>query len=308
MQDQRHRRRRWVPTGVLVLILAFLGLASGGPAFGESASAAPAGPSAGIFDGDTIGGVSVDDVVSALGTNHVAVIGTTASESELAQIAQQARDGGVNLSIVSLKTRLTSKDAQTLAGEIKARVGGTVLVLTPDSAAQYSDELSGSQQSAAEAAVKAAGGDDVSAARAYMESATAKPFPWSLVVIGLVALVVIGAIVYGVIGRNRRKKADHEALADLTLGLGKRLQVLAPLMLTITSRIGLVDRPDLADRFNRASGDYTRLGGVVATPLTSRAEVDRTAAEIATVEKTLDDIDRQLDTLLPGLEGPSPAG
>jgi hypothetical protein len=297
MQEQRSRPWRFAALGVLMVIFGVLGGGAG-----------PAGAAVTVSDGETVAGISVDEVVSALADNHVAVLDSTASESDLAAIAADARSKGLNLWIVSLSKRLTNDDAKQLAELIRARLHGTVLVLSPTAGGQDSDELSGSQQADAQAAAIAAGSDDVAAARAYLESATAKGFPWPLVIIGMLVLVVIGAIAYGLIRRNRKKSADHEALADLTKGLQNRLQVLAPLMLTITSRIGLVDRPDLADRFNRAGADYTRLGGEVATPLTSRAEVDRAAAEVATVEKTLDDIDRQLDALLPGLEGPSPAG
>lgn len=314
MQDQRHRPRRFTVTGALIVIFLALTVGAVSPA---GAAPVAAGSSAGLStvdrllaapDDDTVAGISVTDVVNDLADDHVAVIGSGADPAALASIAAEARSNGVNLSIVSLSTRLTNDDARLLAEKVRSRVHGTVLVLTPTSGGQDSDELSGTKQDDAKAAAAAAGGDDVAAARAYMESATAKAFPWSLVIIGVIILVVIGAIVYGVIGRNRKKKADHDALADLTRGLSKRIETLAPLMLSIPPRIDLAKRPDLEDRFNRAGAEYTKLRDLVATPLGSRREVDATATDVAALEKTLDDIDQQLDVLLPGLEPPSPAG
>lgn len=296
MSDQR-LSPRWKAFGLLAAVLAFL-----------MTALAPNVAAADDPNDPTIGGVSVDQVVKALGDDHVAVIGSGADEAALAKIAAAARAKGLDLSIVSLSARLTSDYADTLAQQVLTRVHGTVLVLTPVSGAPDSDELSEKQQQDAAAAAKAAGGSDVSAAQAFADSATAKPFPWSLVVIGAIILVVIGAIVLGMRERTRKRKADHATLADLTQGLAKRVGVLGSLILGISARIGMVERPDLQARFGRGSAEYNRLRDQVATPLQSRTEVDAAAADIAALDKQLGDIDEQLDALLPGLEPPAPAG
>ncbi len=273
----------------------------------SQAAAVPAGPAIAV-DGEVIGGVKVDDVVTALSDDHVAVIGSRANEAALAQVVTDARNKGLEFSVVSLSARLTDSDTRLLAEEVRSRVGGTVLVLTPVSGWVDSSKLSGSQQDAAKAAAKAAGDDDVAAARAFVDSATDKGFPVFLVVIGAVILVILIAIGAGIWQRRRRKETDAETLADLSKGLAERLGKLAPLVLSIPPRLEVAHRLDLDARFNAASGDYSRLQATIATPLGSRREIDATTAEIADLEKRMVAVDQELDTLLPGLEPPSPAG
>lgn len=305
-----HRVERWIGRlGVVSRLLTVLLLLTGAPltVSVNQASAVPAGQTT-AADGEVIDGVKVDDVVSELSDNHVAVIGSRADEKALAQVVDDARNKGLEFSVVSLSARLTNDDAHLMAEEVRSRVGGTVLVLTPVSGGVDSSKLSGSQQDDAKAAAKAAGDDDVAAARAFVDSATAKGFPVFLVVISAVILAILGAIGAGIWQRRRRKEMDAETLADLSKVLAERLGKLAPLVLSIPPRLEVAHRPDLDARFNAASGDYSRLQATIATPLGSRREIDATTAQIADLEKRMVAVDQELDTLLPGLEPPSPAG
>ncbi|MGI8417020.1 MAG: DUF6676 family protein [Nakamurella sp.] len=311
---QRHRRSGRL--AAIAALLAAIGLvalttpaaASALPRPAIGTSAAVSTSSLFVADTDTIGGVKIDTVVSELADDNVAVIGSRASESALAGVAADARKHGLQLSIVSLGVSLAEADAKLMAKDVQARVGGTVLVLTPDGAGQWSSELSGARQDDAKKAALSAGIDDVAAASAYEKSATAKGFPWVLVVVAIVVVAIAGAVVAGYLKRRRKQQEDHATLAELTAALNDRVGKLSPLVLAIAPRVDVANRPDLTSRFNQASSDYSTLRDRVATPLGSRKELDATTAEIADLEKRLGSLDQQLDTLLPGMEPPSPAG
>lgn len=284
-----HRAWLLVPLAALGLLLAGTGPAAAAPE-------------------DVIGGISVDDVVTSLADDHVAVVGSRFSEAELAQVVADARSENLMLSVVSVGEPLLKQVASDLTAEVHSRVGGTVLVISPQGSDQESSELSNAQQDDAQAALLAAGQDDVAAVRAYVDSATATGFPWTIV--GIVALiaVVLGAVAFGAWRRHRQQQDDDEQLADLATGLSDRLGNLAPQVLGIAPRVEVAGRPDLEDRFNRASGDYAALKETLATPPQNRAEIDRTAASMSDLERRLDDLDTELDALLPGMEPPSAAG
>ncbi len=277
-------------------------------AHGVPAAVTAAVPDRAAAGDDVIGGVRVADVVVALADNHVAVIGSAADEAQLAQVVSDARAKNLKLSVVSLKARLTQSDATLMAAEVRTQVGGTVLVLTPTSGGLDSSELSGTQQKTARAAAAAAGDDDVAAARAFADSATAKGFSWLLVVVGVIVLGILAVVGAGIWRRKRKAGTDLQALAELSTHLSDRLGRLAPQILGIAPRIEVAKRPDLDARFDRASGDYSQLQETLATPLGTRQAIDAATAQIAALEKRLAAIDQELDTLLPGLEPPSPAG
>lgn len=268
------------------------------------AGAAPAAAQ----DGGTVAGISIDAVVASLGEDHVATIGSRFSERALAQVVADARAKNLELSVVSVGDRLIKSDAQELAAEVASRVGGTVLVLSPTAGGQYSSQLSSTQQQDARSALLAAGDDDVAAARAYVDSATATGFPWAIVGIVVLIAAVLGAVAFGAWRRHRQREDDDEQLADLASGLSHRLGKLAPQVLGIVPRVEVAGRPDLQERFDRASADYAVLKETLSTPPQNRAEIDRSAASLSDLERRLDVLDRELDALLPGLEPPSPAG
>lgn len=308
---QRHRRSgRLVPIAALLAAIGLLALAAPAAAMPRPAVGAAASTVSSLLvaDTDTIGGVKIDTVVSELADDNVAVIGSRASESALAGVAKDARSRGLQLFIVSLSARLTEQDAKLMAQEVRSRVGGTVLVLTPTAGGEDSSTLSGNQQSAAKAAANRAGDDDVAASKAFVDSATSKGFPSVLLVVGVIVVVIIAVILVGYLKRRRKQQEDHASLAELTAALADRVGKLSPLVLAIAPRVDVANRPDLSARFNQASGDYTTLRDTVAEPLATRKEIDATTAAIADLEKRLGSLDEQLDTLLPGMEPPSPAG
>lgn len=265
-------------------------------------------PAAAAQEGETVAGISVDAVVASLAGDHVAVVESRFSESALAEVVADARAKNLELSVVSVGARLIKQDAQELAAVVASRVGGTVLVLSPTAGGQYSSQLSSTQQKDAQTALGAAGDDDVAGVRAYVESATAAGFPWALVGIVVLIVAVLGAVAFGAWRRHRRQQDDDEQLADLATGLSHRLGKLAPQVLGLAPRVEVAGRPDLEERFNRASGDYASLKETLSTAPKNRAEIDRSAATLSDLERRLGALDRELDALLPGMEPPSPAG
>ncbi|MDQ6657661.1 MAG: hypothetical protein M3Z00_05465 [Actinomycetota bacterium] len=311
MPHRRRRPGRWPALAPLLAAIGLFALAAPAAAMPSPAVAAAhaIGASAELVaDVDTIGGIKIDTVVSELADDNVAVIGSRASESALAGVAAAAKSRGLQLAIVSLGARLTESDANLMAQELRSRVGGTVLVLTPTSGGVDSSTLSGTQQSAAKAAAAKAGDDDVAASTAFVDSATAKGFPTVLVVVGVIVVLIVAVIVAGYLRRRRTQQQDHASLAVRTAELADRVGKLSPLILAIAPRMDVAKRPDLSARFNQAGADYTTLRDAVAKPLATGSEIDAAAAEIADLQRRLGSLDEQLDTLLPGMEPPSPAG
>lgn len=325
--QQRHPGRGWpgrVLTGGAGVLLFLLPAVLTPSAAGAALSAAPAvraePTSAAVVplaahaaasvtprSAEIIGSVDVDRAVSDIQATGVALAGgSTADANALRQVVRDARDKKLRLSVVSVGVNLTGADAEALARAVQSRVNGTVLVLSTDSSADFTNELSESQRSDARAAAVAAGRDDVAAARGYAEAATAEGFPWFIVVICVVVALIIGAVIWGLLRRNKSHQMDEQQLADLTAALRQRIQRLAPLVLSVGARVDVAGRPDLSDRFARASGEFSRLQETLATPLTSRAEVDSATARVADVEKSMGRLDAELDDLLPGMEPPSP--
>lgn len=257
---------------------------------------------------DVIGGISVDEVVAALGDDHVAVLaGSTTSESELAAVAKIGWDKGFKIYLVSLGRNLLEADAKALATQVLTQTGGTVLVMCPITGAVQSETMSTNEQQRALDAYLSQQGD-VASAKAFIESATSPGFPWVLVLLVLLVVAVLVGLGWQVLQRRRKNEASAEALAELTKGLAERLGKVAPLMLSISPRVDLAGRPDLKDRFQQSSTEYTELLSTTSTPLPSRAAVNETGARIAALEKRLGDLDAALDELLPGIEPPAPAG
>ncbi|NNG34346.1 DUF6676 family protein [Nakamurella aerolata] len=317
--QQRSRPRggaRRVLFGVVATLLTLslgwlLPTAAGLPAGAPAAAAVPltAPPSAASAPRltEVIGSVNVDQAVRDVQASGVALAGgSTADANALRQVVSSARGKKLQLSVVSVGFNLTGADAEALAKAVQSRVNGTVLVLSTDSSADYTNELSESQRADARAASVAAGRDDVAAARAYANAATAEGFPWFIVMICVVVAVIVGAIIWGLVRRNKSHQMDEQQRADLTAALRQRLERLAPLVLSVGSRVDVAGRPDLSDRFARASGEFSQLQEELATPLSSRGEVDSTTARVAEVEKVMGRLDAELDDLLPGMEPPSP--
>jgi hypothetical protein len=178
--------------------------AAGPPTAGSVAVAVHVADAARAAGGEVIGGVDVDEAVAALGDDHVAVLGRSASGTGLAEAVSQARDAGLALSVLVVDNALTSQQAMEIAGVVQVRTSGTVLVLAPDADGSHSAVLSTGAEEGALAAALAAG-DPVAAARAYTATATEKPFPWSMIVIAAVIAALAAGWIGKIRGRRRRE-------------------------------------------------------------------------------------------------------
>jgi len=276
-------------------------------ASGTAASAQPAAatqPAAAAVPGiaSPAGGIAlragdVDTVVSEaldqLDSSQVALVaGSTADRSDLAAVTARARDRNVQLWIVSVGGRqsLTQDQTNTVGDRVLDAKGGTVIVLSADWITIRSDDYSSDARQAASDAAADAGSSDAAAARAALDSLTAKAFPWGWVILGVVLAVVVLALAGAWWERRRRRLRDADELARLTSALADRVGALAPAILTLSDQVPLSGRADLTDRFNQASSDYNTLRDKLATPLPSRRAVRTMDGEVAALESTIGEI------------------
>ena len=271
--------------------------AAGPPAAGSVAVAVHVADAARAAGGEVIGGVDVDEAVAALGDDHVAVLGRSASGTGLAEAVSQARDAGLALSVLVVDNALTSQQAMEIAGVVQVRTSGTVLVLAPDADGSHSAVLSTGAEEGALAAALAAG-DPVAAVRAYTATATEKPFPWSMIVIAAVIAALAAGWIGKIRGRRRRERQDLAALADLTNGLADRIEDLTPKVASLPSRVSLTGREDIEFRLDQARIGHRTLQDRLSVPLGSRKEVDIAASEVNTLDAGLRDIEREVDNEL----------
>jgi hypothetical protein len=95
---------------------------------------------------------------------------------------------------------------------------------------------------------------------------------------------------------------------ELAAGLQQRSTALAGQILGLSERVEVLGRPDLEARFDQASADYSRLQETLALPVTDRTAVNGAATTLSDLERRLDQLDREVDVLAPGIEPPSPTG
>ena len=127
---------------------------------------------------ETIGGVSIPDVLSDLGDDNVALVNSSVDADALAAEVSSARTAGLELSVVSIGDKISDSDAGAVADALFKTVKGTVLVLTPTLVTSRSDQLTSAQLKAANKAASS-GSDDVAAAQKYVASALGADAPTS---------------------------------------------------------------------------------------------------------------------------------
>ena len=244
--------------------------------------------------GEVIGGVDIDAAVADLGDDHVTVIGESGATTGLAEAVSESRTDGLGLSVVSVASSLTTQQAMDIAGAVQVQSGGTVLVLSPDAIGSRSNTVStAADEDARSAAAEAA--DPPAAVRAYTDVATEKPFPWSIVLIGAIILLIAAGIVSRMTVRRRRKPQDADALTDLTHGLAERLDELGPVLEALEPRVEATGREDIVEHFARAADQHEVLRQRLRAPLTSRTEVDEMASDVSRLDERVQAIIAQLD-------------
>ena len=245
-----------------------------------------------------IGGVDVDAAVAALGDDHVTVVGESGAETVWRRPCRRHAAAGLGLSVVSVAGSLTGQQAMDIAGAVQVQAGGTVLVLSPDAIGSRSTTVStGADEDGRAAASDAA--DPPAAVRAYTDVATEKPFPWSIVLIGAIILLIAAGIVGRIRVRHRRKPQDPAELSDLTHGLAERLDELGPALEELEPRVDAAGREDIVEHLSLAAGQHEALRQRLRVPLTSRAEVDEVASDVSRLDEQVQAITEQLDQLAP---------
>lgn len=232
---------------------------------------------------------SVDDHIAILGAKRY-------TAGQFTDAVERARSHNVTLWVVILGDQTDEDGASRVADGILHQVGGTVVVVTPDYFGLASEQFGQSDLDDAGSAVTQ--GDDVSVVTTIVNSLTAKPFPWLLVVSVTIAVLVLGAFAGGLWTRRRRHHADDAALADLTAGLAGRVNDVAPTIVALSDQVDITQRPDLSDRFDRATGDYDELRDKLATPLPNRAAVNEAAAAVQELTDELTSISQEVTAAL----------
>ncbi len=248
--------------------------------------------------GEVIGGVDVDAAVAALGDDHVAVLGGSGSETDLADAVAEARTDGLGLSVVSVASSLTGQQAMEIAGAVQVQTGGTVLVVSPDAIGSRSTTVSNSADEAARTAAAEAA-DPPAAVRAYTDVATEKPFPWSIVLIGAIILVIAAGVVGRIRVGRRRTPQDPAEFADLTGGLAERLDELGPVLEALEPQVETAGREDIVEHLTWAANQHEELRRRLLVPLTSRTEVDEIASDVSRLDECVQSIVDQLDGVAP---------
>jgi hypothetical protein len=250
------------------------------------------------YSGEVIGGVDIDAAVADLGDDHVTVVGESGAETDLAEAVSESRAEGLALSVVSVASSLTTQQAMDIAGAVQVQSGGTVLLLSPDAIGSRSNTVSTAADEDARTAA-AEGADPPAAVRAYTDVATEKPFPWSILLIGAIILLIAAGIVGRIRVRHRRKPQDADALNDLTRGLAARLDELGPALEALEPRVEATGREDIVEHFTRAAHQHEELRQRLRVPATSRTQIDEMASELSRLDDRVQTITGQLELLAP---------
>ncbi len=290
-------RRLLTLLAVLVVTLS-LGLLSSGPASAKGLA---------LADGEIIGGITVATAADDLRDDGVAAISTSIQASALAPIVADARSRHLELGVLVTGIEMSQASCNDLAGALSAATGLTVLVLTPEAGKASSSTLSASVLTDAQDAAAVYGTDDVAAARAFVAKATERSSgPWMLIG-GVVVVIVIALLGWAWSRRRSRDRAGHH-LEELTAALQQRSTALADQILGLSERVEVLGRPDLEARFDQAGADYSRLQETLGQAVTDRGAVNTAATALSDLERRLDQLDREVDALAPGIQPPSPAG
>ncbi len=153
-----------------------------------------------------VAGMDVDAIAAQSNDDHVVVVtGAPVDRAVLLAQVQRARSANVPLTVVAVPQELTADAGDQFANELMRRVGGTVLLLSPNGRYAQSDSVGESLLAAALTAAVAAPGD-AAAATAFVDEVTARSFPWAL--IGIIAGGVL-VLLLSLLGLGIRRRRQH---------------------------------------------------------------------------------------------------
>lgn len=249
---------------------------------------------------EPIAGIDVDQVLTDLGDDHVAVVGDADEQDRLeagvAAVVADARSDRLPLSAVVVEAELTPNDAKQIAAAIQLRTGGTALVVAASTAASHSESLPTAVEDAAlQAATEAA--DPVDAVRAYVEVATDKPFPWSMVVIGAL-IVLVGVGVLERVRSRRQRRPNAANMDDLMQGLRTRVAAMEARITALQPLVQATGRRDITERAEAAMADREALDARLSAEVRGRSELDHAAGEVEALDGRLTQLERDVEAAL----------
>ena len=232
---------------------------------------------------------SISDIEDELRADGVFVEeGAEGSQTELRRSVADARDAGITLYVVSM--RGSSTDAESLADSLRDRIGGTVLVVTPESLGASSaslsqtdldrglDAFSGTVDAGTVSFVEAIAGS--TGAGNSGDSTTAGGSGgsgWSFLIVLLVIVGLIVAVVVFVRSRNRRRVTDE--LSARRRAVAEELAAVGQEILALADRVALADNTAATNHFRQGNEQYLELQEELeeATSLWQVTEVDYAA-------------------------------
>ncbi|TCP45767.1 hypothetical protein EV191_11547 [Tamaricihabitans halophyticus] len=232
-------------------------------------------------------GVDLDEIAADLRDNGVAGDG---AQDRIAKVVQQARaDHDLELSVVTLPDG-TESELQDLAQELALDRGGTVLALSPDSAAAWSAD-----GDSAAAVANLPAGDDAVAAQAFVDELTAPGPPWGWIIGAAVVLIIAVAVVGRWWERRRRRAKDAAALAAEGERLRSEISAMANTVLRLEPLVTVHDDAELSTEFDRLVVRYRELSHTVQKDPTDRRSADTLDARVRDVRANLDQIAETID-------------
>ena len=230
---------------------------------------------------------SISDIEDELRVDHVYVEdGAEGSEAGLRAVVADAADTGMTLYIVSISGSNT--DAESLANSLRARLGGTVLVVTPESLGASSaalaesltnrglDAFTGTIEEGS-AAFVAAVSDQLVAGEGGSGGSDGGGSGLTVLVVLLVIVGLIVVLVIWVRSRNRTR-VKHELTVRRT-AVTDELGDIGHDILTLADRVTVADNSEATAHFRSGNEQYLELQDQLeaAVSLWAVTEVDYAA-------------------------------
>lgn len=234
---------------------------------------------------------TIGDIEEELRADQVVVeSGAEGDESELRGIVADAADAGLTLYIVSIAG--SSTDAEALANSLRGRLGGTVLVVTPDSLGASSATLAASEtnrgldaftgsieQGSAAFVAAVAQGSTVVAANAETTDTSGSAGGSSTGFWVVLLVLVGGAVGLFLFVRSRNRKRVIQELATRREAVTEELGAIGQEILLLADRVQMADNAQATQHFRDGNEQYLELQDQLdgATSLWQVTEVDYAA-------------------------------
>jgi len=283
--------RRAGSIAALLSLLLLLTMAPAPLADARSTTAAP------------VGGVDIDAVVEDLADDHVAIVGTVAgSEADWAAVVNDARDAHLNLSVVVLGTSPDGATPTEVAEAVLGQIKGTVLVLSPASSDGHSIGLASNDVGQAQVDAVVAELDGSAAtpatAQAVVDRLMGDGFPWLLVGVGGLIVIVCLGVAYGLWRGRQHRRRGADAPAELTAWLRTRLAEEAGRLGGLAQQVAGTRRDDLRSRLQDAEAEREAILAVLDDGPLDRARIDAVAGRLATLDGEVSKLCADVDAAL----------